>query len=112
MAKFCANCGNELQEGADVCIKCGSLVNKKDLSINYDKKATNGLIFGLVSLVTWIIPLFGYITTIMGINNSSKGLKSENKKGIAIAGMILNIICLLASICNSIAGVLQNLEVL
>lgn len=25
--KYCPNCGTELQEGAEVCLKCGKLVN-------------------------------------------------------------------------------------
>lgn len=28
--KFCENCGNELNEKADVCTKCGKSINKKD----------------------------------------------------------------------------------
>lgn len=28
MSKFCANCGAELKEGADVCISCGKVINK------------------------------------------------------------------------------------
>ena len=27
---FCTNCGNELNENSDVCLKCGCLVNKKN----------------------------------------------------------------------------------
>ena len=27
MAKFCSNCGSELLEGADGCVKCGKLIN-------------------------------------------------------------------------------------
>lgn len=35
MAKFCSNCGNELDEHADVCLKCGKMVNeKKGININ------------------------------------------------------------------------------
>lgn len=28
MSKFCTNCGNELNENQDLCLKCGKLVNK------------------------------------------------------------------------------------
>ena len=30
MTKFCTNCGNELDANADVCVKCGALVKKKN----------------------------------------------------------------------------------
>ena len=29
MAKYCGNCGNELNENQDVCLKCGSKVQKQ-----------------------------------------------------------------------------------
>lgn len=28
MAKFCENCGSEINEGADVCLNCGKSLNK------------------------------------------------------------------------------------
>lgn len=28
MAKFCENCGAELNEGQDVCLKCGKQLSK------------------------------------------------------------------------------------
>ena len=30
MAKYCANCGKELDENADICLGCGVLVNKEN----------------------------------------------------------------------------------
>lgn len=30
MAKYCSNCGAELKEGADVCLKCGKLLINLD----------------------------------------------------------------------------------
>ena len=32
MAKFCSNCGVELIEGADGCIKCGKLISKEPVA--------------------------------------------------------------------------------
>ena len=54
MAKFCSNCGNELDENADICLKCGVLVNEKDIkkmttaSTNNNKKS---------GLPTWAVVL-------------------------------------------------------
>lgn len=31
MAKFCVNCGAELNDGADVCLKCGKSVGNKNV---------------------------------------------------------------------------------
>lgn len=32
MEKYCSNCGAKLNENADVCVKCGKLVNKRIFS--------------------------------------------------------------------------------
>lgn len=113
MAKFCTNCGNELDDNADVCVKCGAFVKKKGNNNNAaesaDKNANTGFGFGLGSILAWILPLIGYPITICGIVYSSKGLKSETSKGKAIAGLILSIVFLVATIINSVLGVLQNL---
>ena len=29
MDKYCSNCGAKLEEGADVCLKCGKILNEK-----------------------------------------------------------------------------------
>ncbi len=111
MSKFCSNCGNELKEGADVCLKCGKVVENTSNSNNVitdsekiDKNANTGFILGLVSIIAWIIPLFGYPVTICGIVFSSKGLKSTTNKGKATAGLVLSIIFLIATLFNSIIG--------
>ena len=39
MAKFCANCGNELNENQDICLKCGMQV-KKDASTKEEENKT------------------------------------------------------------------------
>lgn len=112
MAKFCANCGNELDENADLCLKCGALVSKKETknaqtNVDVDKQATTGFTFGLTSIITWLIPLFGYITTICGIVYSAKGLKSTKNKTKATVGLVLSIIFLIVTITNSILGVIN-----
>ncbi len=114
MAKFCTNCGNELDVNADVCVKCGTLLKKKNNNNNQiesiDKNANMGFGFGLGSILAWIIPLFGYPVTICGIIFSSKGLNSSGStKSKALIGLILSIIFLIATLINSFLGVLQNL---
>ena len=34
MAKFCSNCGKELQENQDVCLNCGVTVKKDNHNSN------------------------------------------------------------------------------
>ncbi len=34
MAKFCPNCGNEIKDGADICLNCGKAVKKEGSNTN------------------------------------------------------------------------------
>ncbi len=116
MAKFCTNCGKEIDENAVICVHCGVQVKANNGNVTMseediiDKKAKNALTFGLISIVAWIIPIIGYVMTILGFVNASKGMKSEKYKGRAIAGLVLSIIFFLASLCNSILGVISTLS--
>lgn len=66
-------------------------------------RALTGFILGLCSLVAWYIPLIGFPVTILGIIFSAFGINS-NRKGMAIAGLILSIIFFVVTIINSISG--------
>lgn len=116
MKLFCTNCGKELQEGQDICLNCGVAV-KKDVPANKGttdgkcKSAITGFVLGLVSILAWFLPLFGYPVTICGIVFSVKGIKSD-KKAMAIIGLVLSIIFLIVTLFNSILGVLLNLAIL
>lgn len=65
--------------------------------------ALASLILGLISIIAWIIPLFGIPIAIIGIIMGVMGRKSS-KKGMATAGLVLSIIFLLASIANAGLG--------
>lgn len=76
-----------------------------DVSIN--GKATKGLVLGIVGLVAWIIPLVGAPVTIIGLIFSIKGLRSL-KRSMAIAGIVLSTIGLIATIINASIGAYQG----
>ena len=42
-------------------------------------KATAGFTLGIIGLIAWILPLFGYPVNIIGIIMNSIGLKSEKE---------------------------------
>ena len=79
---------------------------------NNNNRAVASLVLGLVSIVTWLFPIAGYITTILAIVFATNGRHSE-KKGMATAGQVLGIIFLVVTLLNSIfgaiLGVLANL---
>jgi uncharacterized membrane protein len=61
------------------------------------------LVLGIIGLMAWIFPLVGFPVTIVGLILGVKGLKNENNK-TALAGMILSIIGLVATIVSSTIG--------
>lgn len=75
---------------------------------NNNRFANAALVLGIVSILTWLFPIAGYITTIIAIVLGVKGRKSE-KRGMATAGMVLGIIFLVITLLNSILGVLLAL---
>jgi len=112
MNKFCRNCGKELNEEQNVCLNCGVSITDTTSkpSEKSDKNAIVGFILGLVAIVAWFIPLFGYPVCICGIIFSAKGLKSKINKGKAITGLVLSIVFLVFSFINSMAGLFMWLE--
>lgn len=54
MAKFCSNCGNEIDEKAEICPKCG--VRVKPVSIRTEKKSS-----GIAAIASFFIPGLGQI---------------------------------------------------
>ena len=40
MAKFCANCGSELNENQDICLKCGMQVKGNTAKVEEEKKTS------------------------------------------------------------------------
>lgn len=70
---------------------------------NQIKKSKVPMILGVISCVAWLIPLIGGIVSIVGIVMSVKKMKEFSCKAYKI-GLILNIIGLVLTIINFIAG--------
>lgn len=68
-------------------------------------KSIASFILGLVGLIAWLLPLFGYPVTIVGIVLGCMARKTE-KNGLNLAGIILSIITLVLTLINSILGVI------
>ena len=113
MEKYCSDCGTEIKDGAGICTGCGKVLGsdvKEVKSTDFDNYAKSGFTFGLLSIIAWLLPIVGYPITIVAIYKSSKGLKSNAFNGKAVAGLVLGIIFLIATLCNSIAGVIMRLN--
>lgn len=68
------------------------------------KNTIVGFILGLIAIIAWLIPLFGFPVTIVGLVFSIKELNGE-KRNLAITGLVLNIIFLVLTLINSALGV-------
>lgn len=64
---------------------------------NQTKKSKKPMVLGMVSLVAWLIPIIGFITSTFGIVISSKRLKEDKCKAYKI-GLSLNIVGIILSV--------------
>ena len=131
--KFCEQCGAKIDDQDTICAYCGQELSpkvQKSQEIQYQttdqtdlahtsassmrpmqstdaasKAANTGFILGLIGIIAWFLPIAGYPVTICGIVYSVKGLKATSN-GKAIAGLILSIIFLIATLVNSFLGIL------
>lgn len=69
-------------------------------------KSIASFVLGLVGIVAWLIPLFGYPVTITGLALGCVARKNE-KNGFSLAGIILSSITLGITLINSIMGVIM-----
>ena len=70
---------------------------------NHNGKATASLVLGIIGMLAWCIPLFGFPINLIGIIMGAKGLNSE-KQGTGMAGLILSIIGMIFTVINAIYG--------
>lgn len=60
------------------------------------------LILGIIASLGWIIPVIGLPITIVGTALGAMNMKNAKAKGAAIAGFIINLVFLCASIAKGI----------
>lgn len=67
-------------------------------------KAIASLVLGIVGVFAWLIPLIGFPVAIVGLILGI-GVMKSSYRGMAIAGIVLNIIFLVLTIINSASGI-------
>lgn len=70
--KFCSDCGSELNENQNVCLKCGAIIkntNTRDISATRDKGSVGWALLG------FFIPLLGFILYLLWKNTNPNDAK-------------------------------------
>ncbi len=101
--KYCQKCGNEVNDEAVVCLKCGCEI-KKDKETNQSNESSKAsMILGILGIIfAWFFALVGHILSIIGIVYGVKEYKQNEK----IAGLTLSIIGEVCAVLSSVLGVL------
>lgn len=107
MAKYCANCGNEMNLDTDVCSVCGYVSSDK-------KKCEVDTVVGPWTYVGYIflysLGIVGLILCIVfSINHSNKNIKNLSKAYLLIAGIVIVIAVVL--IILVLIGVISQIEI-
>lgn len=102
---YCQNCGFKNEEGAAFCGNCGTNLKVKTTIVypnetassneKYNGMAIAGFVLGIVNIwfgAVFVVGVIGLILSIMG-NNQIK-LNGGKGKGLAVAGIVINIITL------------------
>ena len=100
MAKYCSNCGSELKEGADICLKCGKIVDGKINSgyINKDPNAKSKIVAGIL----------GILLGCFGVHNFYLGYTSK-----AVAQLLISFLsCFILSPVSAIWGLIEGIMIL
>ena len=93
MAKFCVNCGAELNNDADVCLKCGKMVEKKN-NVGEKSKLAAGLL--------------GIFLGGLGVHNFYLGYT-----GKAVAQLLITVLsCFILSWVSIIWGLIEGILIL
>lgn len=95
MAKFCQNCGVELNEQQDVCLKCGvRIIKQKNINPNAKSKLAAGLL--------------GIFLGVFGVHNFYLGYT-----GKAVAQLLITLLsCSVLSPISALWGIIEGILIL
>lgn len=97
MAKFCSNCGTELSDGADVCLKCGKMTGSTS-ETNTNPDAKSKIAAGLL----------GIFLGAFGVHNFYLGFT-----GKAVTQLLLTVLsCGILSFISGIWGLIEGILIL
>ena len=65
------------------------------------------LVLGIISSLGWIVPIIGLPITIVGTVFGAINIRNKKSRGVAIAGFVINIVFLCASIAKGIVDIVM-----
>lgn len=105
---YCVNCGNKVDENADICLKCGVLL-KKD---NQKKSSSSPKIGkGIASLVLGIIAVFFCISAFAAFEDLEYTLvdyEGARRIGFAVGFILIQTILSVPGFCLAVAERMNN----
>lgn len=97
MAKYCTNCGKEIQENQDVCLNCGVTIRKNN---------TTNSIPGAKSKIA--AGLLGIFLGAFGVHNFYLG-----NTGKAVAQLLISVLsCFTLAVVSEIWGLIEGIMIL
>lgn len=69
--------------------------------------ACTSLVLGIVGSLAWLAPIIGMPITIVGTVFGAMNFKSKKAKGLAIAGFVVNLVFLSASIAKGTLDIIK-----
>lgn len=109
MAKFCKNCGKEINMETGYCSNCGTRIDDEPTvtnieTSNINEKKDNTVTAFVLSLLGFLccsyLAIPGLVMSIMSLQNMNNGNLSTKNKGLAIAGIILGALGIILMINN------------
>ena len=90
--KYCSNCGNELNDEAIICVKCGQSCSKQTLT----ESTTEACLLFVFSI---FLPVVGFVVGLVLHSNNQRSLSKKCFSGAIIGtiiyGIIILVICIL-----------------
>lgn len=97
--KYCSNCGNELNNDQDVCLKCGKSVNMSNNGQKTNANDTGSFGWGLLG---FCIPIVGLILFLVWNDSQPLNAKSAGKGAlISVVLYVLLYVFIIAGLIGS-----------
>ena len=88
---YCSSCGNEIKEGADICLNCGKLISRQSKAASTTESDTGSLMWAFLG---FFFPFIGLILYFVWKTEQPKNAQSAGKGALisVIVSVVISII--------------------